>query len=108
LPFKELVSEVVEGIGLDKKKIVVVTQSSVFEDNAGAIVVARSPRMTPTSKFIAVKYHWFRDHIDTNGNKSKPIKILKIDGKVNPADIFTKCKSVAKEFRVLRFLLCRW
>ena len=34
--------------------------------------------------------------------------IEKIDGKVNPADIFTKSKSKKVEFEALRKLLCGW
>ena len=80
----------------------------MFENNARALQVAQSPRLTPTSKFIAVKYHWFCSHIKTISNSSRPIQILKIDGKVNPADIFTKSKSCEKEFQALRYLLCGW
>ena len=64
-----------------------------FEENAGTIVVALSPHLNTTSKFIAVKYHWFRYHTDSDKNGSKPIFIKKIDGKVNPEEIFTKGKS---------------
>ena len=70
-----------------------VTKSSVFEDISGAIVLASSPRLTPNGKFIAIKYHWFRSHIEYNNNGSKPISTKKIDGKINPAEIFTKSKS---------------
>ena len=107
LPFKELAKTIINGLGLDNSYLRVVTKSSVFEDNAGAIVVASSPRLTPTSKFIAVKYHWFRSHIDP-GDGSRPITIRKIDGTENPADIFTKSKSGQKGFEYLRMLLCGW
>ena len=90
LLFKELAKETLKGVFLNTNKIKLVTQSSVFEYNAGAILVALSPRLDPTSKFIAVKYHWFRSHIGSYKNGSKPISVKKIDGKVNIADIFTK------------------
>jgi len=108
LPTKVLAKEVIKNLGFNDSKLRVITQSSVFEDNAGALQVAQSPRLTPTSKFIAVKYHWFRSHIKAISNSSQPIQILKIDGKVNPADIFTKSKSREKEFQALHFLLCGW
>ena len=57
LPVKDLAKETLKGLGLNTKKIKAVTKSSLFEDNSGAIVVALSPRLNPTSKFIAVKYH---------------------------------------------------
>ena len=36
--------------------------ATVYEENNGSIVVATSPRMTTTSKYISVNYHWFRQH----------------------------------------------
>ena len=84
------------------------TQSSAFEDNAGTIQVAKCPRLTLTSKFIAVKYYWFHSHIDTRNDGTKPMSIEKIDRKVNPADIFMKSKSKKDKFEALRKLLCGW
>ena len=40
--------------------------STVFEDNQAALILANAnnpPRLTPRSKSIAVKYHWFREHL---------------------------------------------
>jgi hypothetical protein len=37
--------------------------SDVFEDNNGALTLANVPRLTPRSKHIAVKYHFFRQHV---------------------------------------------
>ena len=36
---------------------------TIYEDNNGAIVVAKFSRMTPTSEHIDVKYYWFRQHV---------------------------------------------
>ena len=44
--------------------------------------------MTPTSKFIAVKYHWFREHV------GKAFDIVKISGNEQIADMFTKTYKV--------------
>ena len=85
-----------------------VTQSSVFEDNPGDIVVVLLPCLNPTSKFISAKYHWFLYPIESDRNGSKLISNEKFYGKVNPADIFTKIKSKESEFVVLRKLLCGW
>ena len=60
------------------------SSSTIYEDNNGAIVVAKSPRMTPTSKHIAIKYHWFRQHV------GKEFVIRKIESENQKADIFTK------------------
>ena len=74
LPLKDLVKEILANYRFDTSKISYTTKSKAFEDNQGAIVVATSPRMTPTSKFIAVKYHWFREHV------GKAFDILRFQG----------------------------
>ena len=66
LPTKELLKETISKVGLKEDRLKFETKCTVFEDNAGALQVATSPRMTPTSKFIAVKYHWFWQHVDSS------------------------------------------
>ena len=106
LPFEDISKETFKILGFNTKKLKMVNQSSVFEDNAGAIVVPSSHRLNPTSELISFKYYWCCHHIDSDNNVSKPIYIEKIDGKVNPEDIFTKIKSKKSEFLALRKLLC--
>eukprot|EP00957_Ditylum_brightwellii_P036433 2758629-Ditylum_brightwellii.AAC.1 len=67
LPTKDLITEVVEGMWQkDKhKELKLVSKSTVYEDNNGAIRVTSYPKMTPTSKFIAIKYHLFRQHVES-------------------------------------------
>ena len=80
------------------------TISRVFEDNAAALVLANSPmpKMTPRSKHIGVKYHWFREKLD-----AMRIQICKIGTAQQLADIFTK--GLARlEFRAKRFMMCGW
>ena len=60
------------------------SSSNIYEDNNGAIVVAKIPRMNPTSKQVAVKYHWFRQHV------GKELMIRKIESENQKSDIFTK------------------
>ena len=62
LPLKSLIKEVIDNLGIDSEKLKFVSSSTIYEDNNGAIFVATIPRMTPTSKNIDVKYHWFRQH----------------------------------------------
>jgi hypothetical protein len=85
LPLRRLVAEVIEPFGIDRTTISDV--SMVWEDNTGVIKMcaAEYPNMTPRSKHIAVKYHWFRDHL-----KLGEIEMKKIDTKEQKADIFTK------------------
>ena len=63
LPWKSLIKEVIDNLGIDSENLKFVSSSTIYEDNNGAIVVATSPRMTPTPKHIAAKYHWFRQHV---------------------------------------------
>ena len=62
-PLKIHIKEVIENLGIDIEKLKFVSRSTVYEDNNGATVVAKSSSMTPTSNHIAVKYHWFRWHV---------------------------------------------
>ena len=36
----------------------------VFEDNSGALTMAKVPKMRPRTKHLNVKYHHFRDHVE--------------------------------------------
>jgi hypothetical protein len=57
----------------------------VFEDNEGALEMARSPKFRPRTKHINIKYHHFHDSIE-----SGKIIMSAIDTKEQQADIFTK------------------
>ena len=104
IPTRDLVTELMKGLWRkDKEKqIKFVSKSTVYEDNAGAIRVASCPKLTPTSKFIAVKYHWFRQHVE-----SGDIKIEKVESSNQLADIFTKGLQ-GESFTNIRKLLCGW
>ena len=102
LPVKELVKELLQGMGIDSGKLKFVSKSTVFEDKNGAIRVATCPKLTPTSKFIAVKYHWFRQHVE-----SGEIHIVKVESSKQLADIFTK-GLLGEKFLAIRKLLCGW
>ncbi len=56
-----------------------------FEDNSGALELARLPKMRSRTKHIAVCYHHFREHVHAG-----KIKVYTIDTKDQPADIATK------------------
>eukprot|EP00957_Ditylum_brightwellii_P038385 2901870-Ditylum_brightwellii.AAC.1 len=58
--------------------------------------------MAPTSKFIGIKYHWFRQHVE-----SGEVKIVKVESCKQLADIFTKGLKRDK-FVAIRKLLCGW
>jgi hypothetical protein len=57
----------------------------VFEDNSGALELARLPKLRPRTKHINVCYHHFRKHV-----RKGLIKIFPIDTKDQIADTLTK------------------
>ena len=64
-----------------------VIRSTIFEDNQACLLLATSdpPKMTSRSKIIAVKYHWFREHLQPGVVAIAPL--ASVD---QLADIFTK------------------
>ena len=61
---------------------------SIFEDNSGALAIAKLPKTRPRTKHINVKYfHWLSW---TQGERSLPFSFHKIDTKDQPADVLTK------------------
>ena len=74
----------------------------VFEDNPSCIKVAESPKFTPRTKHITIKYHHFRSFV-ADGS----IEILPISTKDQLADIFTKPLDKVI-FVKLRKLLMGW
>ena len=54
-------------------------KSVVFEDNNACLTMTSSPKMSPLTKHIAVKYHFFKYHTDY---KQKDIFLEKIDATV--------------------------
>jgi hypothetical protein len=80
-----------------------ILHSTVFEDNNGALSLATSPKISPRTKHIAVKYHHFRSKIGAD----KGILIQRIDTNDQKADIFTKGLGVI-QFIQIRKLLMGW
>ena len=59
LPVRHIYEVVCVSLNLDRNPNSVI--STVFEDNCAAKILATTdpPRLTPQSRHIAVKYHWF-------------------------------------------------
>jgi hypothetical protein len=74
----------------------------VFEDNNGALSLARAPRMTPRTKHYGIKYHFFGTYVE-----KEEIKLFKIGTKEQRADIMTKGLVMAA-FQYLRKYLVGW
>jgi hypothetical protein len=73
-----------------------------FEDNEGALEMARSPKFRPRTKHINNKYHHFHDSIE-----SGKIQMHGIDTKEQQADILTKPLDETT-FVYIRKLLMGW
>jgi Reverse transcriptase (RNA-dependent DNA polymerase) len=103
LPLLELLKTVAKGSGVSDEHVTKF-KTTVWEDNVGALTLANMEpgRMTPRSKFYAVKYHWFRSHLKPNR-----VEVVKIDTKEQRADILTK-GLVKATFEHVRRLLCGW
>jgi hypothetical protein len=80
------------------------TISTVFEDNRACQILATTdpPRLTPRSKSLAIKYHWFRTHLSQD-----TIVLCAVASSLQKGDGFTKPLSYAK-FLVFRKFVCGW
>ena len=100
IPFLNLMKEIAGIFGLLTRKPVF--RCTVWEDNESCITVAKSPKFTPRTKHIAIKYHHFR-HFVSDGT----LIIKSIDTAEQIADIFTK-PLPEKSFCFLRRKLMGW
>eukprot|EP00804_Cyclotella_cryptica_P007267 CCRYP_017868-RA/>CCRYP_017868-RA protein AED:0.22 eAED:0.06 QI:0/0/0/1/1/1/2/0/1188 len=102
-PLVDLISELSKAVGLDVSAVANM-HIKVHEDNVGALTLAglEPRRMTPRSKHYAIKYHWFREHV-----QARRVHLLKIDSRNQLGDMFTKGLS-APAFSHLRSLVMGW
>ena len=75
------VSETIDSRVISAPKV----RCTVFEDNSGALELAKVPKMRPRTKHINIKYHHFREHVRLG---LVTVESVKTDAQV--ADIFTK------------------
>jgi hypothetical protein len=80
-----------------------VIKSTLFEDNNGAITTAHTVKISPHTKDIDIKYHFFKSHIHNRSG----IFLSKIDMNLQKADIFTKGLGPLKFVEICK-LLCGW
>ena len=69
-----------------------VKKTIIYEDNMGAIHLAKDSALSQRTKHIAIAYYFIRDHIIKN-----QIDIQHIDTKENIADIFTKAMNSVQQ-----------
>ena len=100
IPAMSLIEELNKQLKLKKKEATV--RCTLFEDNNGALELAKAPKMRPRTKHIAIKYHHFRSHV-----QSGAVDIQPIDTQEQIADIFTKALP-RDSFEKLRKKLNGW
>ena len=100
IPMKRVLKEITKIMNCKLKETR--TFSTIFEDNNGALELAKVPKMRPRTKHIAIKYHHFREHV-----KNKTVKVVHVDTNEQLADILTKPLSPVK-FERLRKKLMGW
>jgi len=100
IPFLNLMKEIADIFGLLTRKPVF--RCTVWEDNESCITVAKSPKFTPRTKHIAIKYHHFRRFVS-----DETLIVKSIDTAEQIADIFTK-PLTKKSFCHLRQKLMGW
>jgi hypothetical protein len=102
IPMRRLLAEIGGKLELDFSKPTIL-HSTVFEDNNGALGLATAPKLTPRTKHIATKYHFFRDHV----GRDKGIELQRVDTHLQKADGFTK-GLVEAVFVRIRKLVMGW
>ena len=102
LPLRDLIGAITKGLNLSDD-LMTTFQVTIWEDNMGALTLANLDpgQNTPRSKFYDSKAHWFRSYLNERMN------VLKIDTKLQLADIFTK-PLVQRDFERLIEMLQGW
>jgi len=85
IPIMNLFKEMME-VGMPIKSSKAKVHCKVFEDNTGALEIARIPKYRPRTKHLNCRLHHFRSYVDD----TKEISIHKIDTEDHPADYLTK------------------
>ena len=83
IPMMEHLEQLEKTLNIESKRPSV--KCKVFKDNNSEIELAKAPNIRPHTKHIALKYHYFREHV-----RKGPIEINPIDTLEQVADIFTK------------------
>ena len=102
LPLQNLVKDVAQAFGVSEGDIMKI-KSTIHEDNEPCVKLANMelPRITNRSKHIAIRYHWFREHLGIDWD------IVSISTHDQLADIFTKSLPLAT-FEKLRRIFMGW
>ena len=99
---RKLLKELTEKCKIKRETVSKV--SKVYEDNEAALkhAVTALPKLSPRTKHIAAKYHWFKSKVEIG-----KIELLPISTKGQKADIFTKGLA-SQDFNDKRKLIMGW
>ena len=100
IPLMDRVKEMELIFNQDQERPII--HCTLFEDNNGALELAKAPRYRPRTKHIGIKYHHFREHV-----KRGLVSIEPIYTREQIADQFTKGLPTVT-FEYLRFKLLGW
>ena len=101
LPLMDLLEEAREkGVPIESGPLVV--RCKAFEDNSGALELARLPKMRPRTKHINVKYHHFREAVEQGR-----VTILHVPSEEQLGDLLTK-NLPRDQFITLRRTIMGW
>ena len=89
-----LIKDLISNFNVEIKKPV-----NVYEDNSGAVIIAKYGNFTKRSKYIEVHYHFVNENYEEG-----LIEIVKVSSEKNIADILTKALGRVR-FEKLRSLL---
>jgi ATP-binding cassette subfamily B (MDR/TAP) protein 1 len=101
IPIMNLFEEMI-GVGMPVKTSTAKVHCRVFEDNTGALEIAKVAKYRPRTKHLNNRLHHFRSYVE-NGQ----ISIHKIDTLKQPADVLTKPLN-AETFAKFRRMIMGW
>ena len=88
LGLKHLIEEVLPIIKIQSAPTSI--KSTVFEDNAGALILATQQNITNRTRYLHTKWHHFWSWIHQPGDGNDKIRAVKVATDEQRADIFTK------------------
>jgi hypothetical protein len=98
IPLMELLKEIGHH-GIDVQYIPPQVHCKVFEDNSGAIELAKLPKIRPRTKHIHNAYHHFREYVARG-----EFHVLAIATEDQPANLLAKPLAVTAFLKHRRFL----
>ena len=102
IPLQHMLNEMKQKFGFDIVPAGPVVHCKAFEDNNGALAIAKVPRMRPRTKHINTKYFHF---VEYTTRDDAPFDFERIDTEDQPADMLTKPLSVQPLVKHRKWLL---